>query len=59
MDTSESRSRIPGKFEMCCWKRTQKMSRHIVSEIKKRVTKSQGGEEYPINNTKKDGELDW
>jgi len=32
---------------------------YICTDKRKRITNSQGGEEYPTRNKQKEGELDW
>jgi hypothetical protein len=47
VDSSESRSEIPGNFEMWCWRRMERDQLDWSCEKWRSVTQSQGGEECP------------
>jgi hypothetical protein len=53
LDTVESRTEISGSFEMWYWRRMYKISwtDHVRTY---EVLQSQGGEEYPTKNKKKE-----
>jgi hypothetical protein len=54
VDTSESRSEIPGKFQNVVLEKDGEVHLDRLCE-KWSITYSQGGEEYPIYNKKKEG----
>jgi hypothetical protein len=59
VDTSKNKSKVCGKFWNVVLEKNGEDQLDQSCEKWRSITQSQGGEEYPIYNKKKQGYLDW